>query len=221
MTDAPLIPAPLYGLRTWGSAEDEEGEWLTAVARGERWPAGGAWLEASCAHGHEAPAPDCNCGIHAWHPRPASARTVLASRFEIPGIVEAAGAIEVHEEGFRAARGRPYALVAVPGRNLARIRRLAERYRARVVEVDGPAALLAYCREHGLGLDATTVDDLIGPEELARRREERRRTARRNALRIVAYVVVCIILFAVGSVLITDPSGPHDLFGRTGKIHIP
>jgi hypothetical protein len=32
---------------------------------------------------------------------------VLASRFELPGIIEADGAVEVHADGFRAERARP------------------------------------------------------------------------------------------------------------------
>ena len=58
---------------------------------------------------------DCSCGIHAWHPRRASARRILRSRFDLPGIVEADGAVEVHEDGFRAQRARPYASSASPG----------------------------------------------------------------------------------------------------------
>ena len=50
----------------------------------------------------ETSAAGCGCGIHAWHPRRASARRILRSRFDLPGIVEADGAVEVHEDGFRA-----------------------------------------------------------------------------------------------------------------------
>jgi hypothetical protein len=223
VTDPPLIPASLYGLRTWGLAEDAEGEWLTAVAHGTRWPPGGAWLEAACGVGaaHEAPQDDCTCGVHGWHPRRTSARTVLAGRFEVPGIVEAAGAIEVHEEGFRAARARPYALVLLPGRNAGRVARLAERYRAQVVEVPDADALLDWSRERGLGLDERVVDDLLGADVVAERRQARRRRARTDALRIVAAVVASVVLWALGTHFITDPSGPRDVVGRAGEFHVP
>ena len=81
------------------------------------WPPAGAWLEATCAAGHASPARDCDCGIHAWHPRPRRAQRLVAARAAIPGVVEASGAIEVHEDGFRAQLARPCALVLAPGRN--------------------------------------------------------------------------------------------------------
>jgi hypothetical protein len=105
-SDAPLLAGPLYGLRTWRIVRDDGGERLSAPLRGTPWLLDDRWVQATCEHGHTAPGAGCVCGIHAWHPRPAFARRVLSCRFELPGIVEADGAVEVHEDGFRAERHR-------------------------------------------------------------------------------------------------------------------
>jgi hypothetical protein len=218
VSDTPLIPAPLYGLRTWRVAADDEGECLTGVDRRTPWPTGGAWAEAVCAFSaqHVAPDPDCMCGIHGLHPRRSSARRVLASRGELPGVVEATGEIEVHDEGFRAQRGRPRALFVLPGRNGDLIARLGRRYGVEVAELTGPDEILAWCRERGLGLEEPTVEVLLGPGA-AERREERRRKARSRVLRAVAAVVLAALLLILGLQLATDPTG-KELFGRTGKV---
>jgi hypothetical protein len=67
MSDAPLVATPVYGLRTWIVSGERPDERLAGSYRGAPWPAGGAWLEASClsAEGHSAPAPECGCGVHA------------------------------------------------------------------------------------------------------------------------------------------------------------
>ena len=131
VSSAPLVPGPLYGLRTWRVVTQDGRERLSAPQRGTPWTLGEGWIEATCGEDHPAPAADCGCGIHAWHPRRASARRILRSRFDLPGIVEADGAVEVHEEGFRAQRARPYAFVRLPGRNPYVIERLQEHHAAR------------------------------------------------------------------------------------------
>ena len=139
-------------------------ERLSAPQRGTPWTLGEGWIEATCGEDHPAPAADCGCGIHAWHPRPASARRILRSRFDLPGIVEADGAVEVHEDGFRAQRARPYAFVRMPGRNPFLIERLAAAYGAEVLDLRRAEELLAVCRERGLGLREPVVEELIGAE---------------------------------------------------------
>jgi hypothetical protein len=222
VTEAPLIPAPLYGLRTWRLAADERGESLRATSHATQWPSDGEWLEASCTSSgdHSAPAAGCSCGIHAWHPRRNSARRVLASRFDLPGIVEAAGAVEVQEDGFRAERGRPYALVVTPGRNKNQAVRLAERYRAQVVEVAGADALLAWCRDRGLGIDERTVDELLGPERVEEQREARRRRRRTDGLRIAVVAAIAAVALLVGYLFESGPTS-HGIFGRAGWVQCP
>jgi hypothetical protein len=218
MSDTPLIPAPLYGLRTWSVAVDAHGELLTGSFDRTPWPDGGAWLEATCdrGEGHAAPDPDCACGIHAWHPNRAGARRVLASRFDVPGVVEATGAVQVHDEGFRAQRARPYALVALPGRNAKLVARLADRYRAEMVEVAGADELVAWCRERGLGLDDAVVDGLVGTAG-----PERRRRRRKDAAGIAAALAVAGALLALGGAFASGPPSPNGVSGRTGCVIPP
>jgi hypothetical protein len=132
-------------------------------------------------------------------------------------VVEATGAVEVHDEGFRAQRARPHALALLPGRNAGQIRRLARRYGADVVEVRRPDDLLAWCRASGLGLGEQVVDELLGAEAGERRRA-RRRSARSSALRVVAAVLVSIVLLLLGSAYVSHAPGSSEIFGRTGKV---
>jgi hypothetical protein len=215
MSDEPLIPGPLYGLRTWRVVAEDGKERLAAPHRGTTWPTGGAWLEASCElEDHAAPAPGCDCGVHGYHPRRSTARQVLATRRDVPGIVEARGATEVHEDGFRAERARPYALVLAPGRNAPQAARLAEAYGVGVIEASGPDDLLAWCEQHGLGLGEPVVTELIGPRA-------RGATARADALRVAAAVLVAAILVFAGLELIPNPPPDRVLNGRTGEIRTP
>jgi hypothetical protein len=219
VSDPPLVATPVYGLRTWTVSGERPDERLASSYRVEPWPAGGAWLEASCssAEDHSPPAPGCVCGIHAWHPRPRAARRILAGRREIPGIVEARGAIEVHEDGFRAERARPYALLLAPGRNAALVDRLADAYGVPVVEVAEGDAVLDWCREHRLGLAEPVVAELLGPDELDARRRARHAKVRANAFKLAAAVVVAVLIVVLG-VVATDHPGDRTLSGRSGEI---
>jgi hypothetical protein len=218
MSDTPLVPAPVYGLRTWTVRGERPDERLAGAYRAAApWPAGGASIEAACAKGHSAPAPGCSCGVHAWHPRRRAARQILAGRREVPGIVEATGAIEVHEDGFRAARARPYALLLSPGRNAALMQRLGEAYHVPVVEVAGPDDVLSWCRDHGLGLGEPVVADLLGADEVEAQRRARKAQVRATALRVAASVVIAVLLVVLG-LIATDSPGDRSLNGRAGEV---
>ena len=215
MSATALVPGPLYGLRTWSVAGAHGRERLEGPQLGAPWPGGGEPMVAHCAvdPAHTAPEPGCTCGIHAWHPRRGSARRVLGTRGRIPGVVEAGGAVEVHRDGFRAERARPFAFFLVPRGNPALVGRLADAYRAEVVPARGPDAVLAWCRERGLGLDAAVVDDLLGAEGLA----ELGRARRRSRLRIAAVAAAIGIMLFLGLELTADP-GDRTLSGRTGPV---
>jgi len=220
VTATPLVPGPLFGLRAWRVVADERGERLAGPHQGTTWPTGGAWLEATCSVGpHAAPAPDCDCGVHAWHPRRAAARSVLATRGDVAGVVEAGGAVEVHEDGFRAERARPHALVLAPGRNAQLVRRLADAYGAETIEVKRPDDLLAWCRERGLGLSEPVVVELLGPRHVADR-SARRHRRRADALRVAIALAVAALLVLLGLQVAGGPPGDR-VYGRTGEIQRP
>jgi hypothetical protein len=221
VTETPLVPGPLYGLRAWRVVGDERGERLAAPHRGTTWPTEGEWLQATCStKAHSAPAAGCDCGVHAFHPSRAAAKRVLAVRREVAGIVEAGGAVEVHEDGFRAERGRPHALVLAPGGNAQLVRRLAREYGAETIEVRRADDLLAYCREHGLGLSDTVVRDLLGPGHAADRSARRRRRRRNDVLRVAIVLAVAALLVVLGLQIAPDNSG-DTVYGRTGEVQRP
>ena len=206
--DCPLVPAAAYGLRAWSVVGERGGELLVGAYQAVPWPPG-SWLEATCMKGeaHAAPGHDCTCGIYALHPRPRAARRVLAARGRVGGIVEAAGAVEVHEEGFRAERARPYALM-VGRRHTALVHRLAERYGAEVIDASDPKDLIAFCTERGLGFDHEVVRSLIGAEELERLRRLRIERTRRTAAQITTAVMLMGALVRVSRSLGSDRQGP-------------
>jgi hypothetical protein len=217
--EADLVPGPVYGLRTWLVDGAAGAERLVGAHTRTAWPPGGARLDAVCsiAPGHAAPVPGCTCGLYAWHPTRAAARRVCAVRREVPGILEVAGAVEVHDEGFRAARGRPHALVLLPGRNASQLERLARTYGTELLRLPGPDALAAHCRTHGLGLTEPVVAALVGPDKLAADRRARHRRARATALRIGA---VALALAAV-ALLANRPAEPGKVLnGRTGEVRV-
>lgn len=215
MSGPPLVPSPLYGLRTWSVVGASGEERLAGPQQAAPWPEAGAWLTAACTPtpGHAAPAPGCGCGIHAWHPRRRSARRVLAPRRRVPGVVEARGGVELHREGFRAAQARPFALILAPGANAGLIGRLAGAYDAEVVPAGGPGAVLDWCRARGLGLEPAVVDELLGPDRVA----DQQRRARAERPRIAAVLAAIALLLGLGLATTGDPD-ERTLYGRTGEV---
>jgi hypothetical protein len=220
MSDTALVPAPLYGLRTWRVVGANGAERLIAPHQRSEWPPGGAWLVARCdrSRDHEPPHEGCGCGVHAWHPSARSAKRVLASRREIPGIAELRGATEVHADGVRAERARPCVLFLGRGRNGRLVQRLAQAYGAELVEVDGADSVVAFCRGRRLGLDPCTVVALLGPARAEEYRRSKRQKVRLDALRLVGAVGVAALLIVAG-LGFADPPSDRVLHGRTGEIH--
>lgn len=217
-----LVASPLYGLRTWSVTGESGAERLAAPQQRTPWPSDGEWLQAACSEsaGHEPPSGECGCGVHAWHPSRESARRVLATRREMPGIVEATGTVEVHDDGFRAQRARPSVLFLARNRNSRLVHRLARAYDAQVVEVDGPEAVLAFCRARGLGLEERTLLQVLGPEVAQGRRRAKREKSRRDALRLAAVLTAAAVMVLAGLQFVTDPPGERVLNGRTGEIRV-
>ena len=220
MSDTALVPAPLYGLRTWLVVGGNGAERLIAPHQRSEWPPGGAWLEARCdrSRDHEPPHEGCGCGVHAWHPSARSAKRVLASRREIPGIAELRGVTELHADGVRAERARPYVLFLERGRNGRLLQRLAQAYGAEVVEVNGADSVVAFCRARRLGVDPSTVVALLGPARAEEHRRSKREKARLDALRLAAAVALAALLIVAGLEFANPPSD-RVLHGPTGEIH--
>jgi hypothetical protein len=219
MSDLSLVPGPIYGLRTWCVAGAPGKERLMGSQRTTTWPVGGALLEGECSATppHAPPGATWACGLHAWHPRRATARRVCAVRSEVPGIFEASGAVELHADGFRAERGRPYALALLPGRNARQLERLAEAYDVELLRLHGPSELLAHCRERGLGLAESVVTELMGAERLAAHRRQRRR---RGVLTAAAIAAAALILAGIAMAIDPGVERGKVLYGRSGEIHV-
>ncbi|MGH2967913.1 MAG: hypothetical protein ACRDK0_02435, partial [Solirubrobacteraceae bacterium] len=66
MSDTPVVPTPLYGVRTWSVVGEDGDERLAGPQLGATWPPAGEWLEAACARSpeHLAPVRGCGCGLH-------------------------------------------------------------------------------------------------------------------------------------------------------------
>jgi hypothetical protein len=210
-----VLPGALYGLRAWDVVGERGSERLAGPQRHEAWPTAGAWMTATCTDSHSPPATGCSCGLHAWHPRLRWARRCIGGRRQIPGVVEACGPAEVHEDGFRAQRGRPYALMRTSWANPALLDRLADAYAVPVVDVRGARELLAWCRERRLGLDEDVVAAMLGPRAGEGRRR-RARLVRTSVLRLAAVAGAIGVLVALG--ITHEPKGTRVLFGRTGPI---
>ena len=179
--DPPLLAGAIHGVRTWRVEWSDGDARLGAPVYGGEW-ARGRPTRASCeaagrAHpGRRAPARSCSCGLYALHPRDEAIADLEQRRSyddepfgTVAGIVEAWGRVEVHEDGFRAEYARPKALAAIgtaPGSDEELlIERLAERHGAAVLRLRGMGELIAYCREHGLGLDEGVVRSLLPAPE--------------------------------------------------------
>jgi hypothetical protein len=108
---------------------------------------------------HDAPAPDCTCGLYALH-RPGDPRLELAH--PAVGAIAAWGEIEVYASGFRAEYASVIALVHGPARSAdppARLRQAARRYGVRLVSL---ADIEAEASEFALPLPDDVLPALDG-----------------------------------------------------------
>jgi hypothetical protein len=105
-----LVPGTLRGYRTW-QVTLEMG--LKSVSHDYVWP---HTLDATClatGGAHDAPGPNCTCGIYACH-RPddeqVAAKSVLHPGHTVTGVVEAWGRVQLGARGFRAQHAKIVAL---------------------------------------------------------------------------------------------------------------
>lgn len=106
----------------------------------------------------------------------------------------------------------------LPNGNARRLERLAEAYELELLRLDGPDALLAHCRERGLGLSEAAVAQLVDTERVEARRRERRRRG------LVTAAVAAVVALALAAIAVAvDPGVEHGktLNGRAGEIRVP
>ena len=142
---APDLVEPVVGFRRWRLL----GERLSSPFVPVQWE--GRTLHARCypanrrlvfGHGwlsepHEAPHPQCKCGIYAWHRPPPRSR--IPDPDQALGAITMWGRVEVHRDGMRAEHARIEALVFWPewGRDhRARLRRVCDDLGADLVPYD-------------------------------------------------------------------------------------
>jgi hypothetical protein len=91
---------------------------------------------------------------------------VASGEFDVAGIVEAWGVVQVHSEGFRAQYARPTALALVgdPWKSEygQLVAKLADTHRAEVIELGEISGLAEHCEHAGFGLSRRTVTELLG-----------------------------------------------------------
>jgi hypothetical protein len=116
MLEAPDLVEPVIGFRKWRVTGDHLTSpyiplrWDSRVAHARCFPAnrslvfGDGWLEEP----HDAPHPECQCGIYAYHRPPE--RGPIPDRGRTFGIVSLWGRIEVHADGVRAEHAEIVAL---------------------------------------------------------------------------------------------------------------
>src|SRR4051794_2126062 len=179
--EIPIFGECVIGYRAW-IADERDQLWPISSDR-RPWPPGvntarcncATWdslrLEWSVHQGrrvlepapeHAAPLDACDCGLYSWR-RPEtewSEDPSQSSPPEIVGAVASWGAIQVHNDGFRAEHACIVTLAhhaEVPADSLAVLRRIARRYRVELVLVE---ELESAARRHG----APLADDLRPPQ---------------------------------------------------------
>ena len=202
VSSAPLVPGPLYGLRTWRVVIEDGRERLSAPQRGTPWTRGRGWIEATCGEDHAAPAAGCRCGIHAWHPRPRVGPADPAQPLRPAG----------HRRGRRRRRGPrgglprparpPVRVRAPPGSQPVRDRAPGRRLRRRgprPAPPRGAARRVPRASPRPPGADRRASSS--APEAIAERHRDRARRRRNDALRVAAALLVLAVVCALAVVL--------------------
>jgi hypothetical protein len=158
--EVPAFSECVVGYRAWRidsrdrlwPISDRRSPWETGIndARCNCSVDGSTSLDASrrdgrrvpeCHPEHEAPDADCTCGLYSWR-RPRSGWALdhrLAAGSMVCGAVASWGRLQVHRDGFRAARACVVALAYPPGTRadvVRKLERVARRYRVELVALD-------------------------------------------------------------------------------------
>ena len=162
---APDLIEPVVGFRRWRLVGERLTSpfiplrWERRAAQARCYPAnrsllfGQGWLDSP----HDAPHPDCKCGIYAWHALPSPGPVPDPDR--VFGVISLWGRIEVHADGMRGQHAAIGALGVAPSMGssqTARLRAIAGRLGVELVdEADLPLA----AREHGSPLPRALVPE--------------------------------------------------------------
>lgn len=171
-TDPPLFGGPIAGVRAWSIQAKAGGPPVLSSINQRSYWAPGEPMAAECwlrDEPHDVPAPDCHCGIYAWHPwaiREGGTAYIAddpAERGSVIGIIEGWGRTELHADGFRAQFARPTALFASPGPSDYKdnVAGLAEVYGLNLINAGGKADIAKVCAELPQVLDEATVVRLV------------------------------------------------------------
>ncbi|MBM3668242.1 MAG: hypothetical protein FJW90_12395 [Actinobacteria bacterium] len=189
--DPPFFAGSILGVRAWvvQARLPSSAVRLGAAVASAVWEPHGEWTESVCeppgggGRRHRTPAGGCSCGLYALHPRPDTVGPLYGEHIALHGqsvlndpclvemvgpigIVEACGRVEVHEDGFRAERARPLALIAGahwPAAPREAIAELAALYEAELLVAERPADVLELVRERGGALGDQRVEELLAP----------------------------------------------------------
>jgi hypothetical protein len=120
LTAAPDLIERVVGFRKWRVVGDHLSSpyiplrWEARVVHARCYPAnrtllfGEGWLDEP----HDAPHPDCKCGVYAWHELPQAGPVPDPGR--VFGAVALWGRLEVHADGMRAEHAEILALASAP-----------------------------------------------------------------------------------------------------------
>jgi hypothetical protein len=158
VTAAPDLIEPVVGFRKWRVVRGHITSpyvplrWSEREVHARCYPAnrsllfGAGWLDEP----HDAPHPDCKCGVYAWHDPPQ--RGPIPDLRQAFGIVSLWGRIEVHADGMRAEHARIEALAHQRELGSAHLRAVGRVARALGVALIEYGELPAAARAVGSGV---------------------------------------------------------------------
>ncbi len=154
-TTVPDLIEPVVGFRKWGIVRGHLSSpfiplaWRDREVHARCYPAnrtlvfGHGWVDEP----HDAPHPECQCGVYAYHRPPPDGPIPYLDR--VAGIVTLWGRVEVHGDGMRAQHARVEALAVRPhlgSRQVERVDRIASQL---AVDVVDHSQLAMAAREYG------------------------------------------------------------------------
>ncbi len=175
--EPPCLAGTVIGVREWTTNLSLSR--LGPLTGGQSWSFDGTPTRAKCViHPieHQAPDPDCECGLYAHHPWTSAGKSLTnPDRYPVNGVtgfVVAWGHIEVHAQGFRAEYAKPAAFFLANGVDHGwaedyfaeyelSLRRLAAESGADLIDTRVEGAAQAWLEQHPGQLRPETIDRLL------------------------------------------------------------